>query len=91
VVESGRARRRRGRKWDYYAGKKGDFSPNTTGDLPAIRRFALDRHMGGVQVAFADSSVGFVGIKSLWKLQWHKNYKLYKEPAWPNWMASMNK
>jgi prepilin-type N-terminal cleavage/methylation domain-containing protein len=59
--------------------------------LNCMRRFALVRHFTGVNVLFADSSVKHTGIKTMWKLNWHKNYQLFREPTWPDWMRKYQK
>ena len=53
-----------------------------------MKRFALVRHTKGTNVLFADYSVRHTGIKSMWTLKWHADYKLWKVPDWPEWMRS---
>jgi prepilin-type N-terminal cleavage/methylation domain-containing protein/prepilin-type processing-associated H-X9-DG protein len=56
-----------------------------------MRRWALVRHMGGINVLFADGSADHVGVKSIWGMKWHYGYKLHKEPIWPEWMTKYDK
>lgn len=46
----------------------------TVGD--EMRIFCIDRHDGAVNVLFMDWSARRVGLKELWTLKWHKNYKI---------------
>ena len=55
-----------------------------------MRRFCVNRHNSGVNVLFMDSSVRHVGLKSLWRLKWHRTYDTNGDlPNWPEWMANM--
>ena len=51
-------------------------------------RFCMDRHDGGtINGSFLDFSVRKVGLKELWKLEWHKKYDVNAAPPiWPDWM-----
>ncbi len=56
-----------------------------------MTRFCIDRHKGGVQVAFADTSVEDVTAKQLWGLKWHRdfdtdNFWTTDRANWPDWM-----
>jgi len=50
-------------------------------DIPAnaggrqIWRFCIDRHSGGINVCFLDSSVRKTPICVLWDLKWHRNWQ----------------
>ncbi len=57
--------------------------------------FCIDRHHGGVNALFCDSSVRKIGIKELWTLKWHKSFDIAGEwtkaggvqpEDWPEWM-----
>jgi len=51
---------------------------------------AMDRHHGGVNCVFADGHVGYVGIKRLWALRWHRKFPVNEwenhPNFWPDWM-----
>jgi prepilin-type N-terminal cleavage/methylation domain-containing protein/prepilin-type processing-associated H-X9-DG protein len=66
---------------DEYAG---NWSSN------AMKLMCIDRHQGGIDVAFIDLHVEHVGIKRLWRLQWHENFNTHGLPpnAWPDWLLS---
>jgi prepilin-type N-terminal cleavage/methylation domain-containing protein/prepilin-type processing-associated H-X9-DG protein len=55
----------------------------------------INRHDGGVNSLFLDWSVRKVGLKELWKLNWHENFNTngpwtiaggVKPEDWPEWM-----
>ncbi len=52
---------------------------------------AMDRHNGGVNVAFLDGHVEHVGIKRLWRLKWHRTYDVnhVHSFSWPVWMEDL--
>jgi len=59
------------------------------------RRICIDRHDGGINMAFLDWSVRKVDLKELWTLKWHKTYNTagawtraggVVATDWPNWM-----
>ena len=61
----------------------------------AMQYFCIDRHNGGINSLFMDSSVRKVGLKELWTLKWHRYFNTsgpwtkagYVEPQdWPQWM-----
>jgi prepilin-type processing-associated H-X9-DG protein len=56
-------------------------------DNNAMKFYSIDRHSGGINAVFVDMHAQHVGIKRLWKLKWHKNFKLGVGPAggWPSW------
>jgi len=39
-----------------------------------MRRFAIDRHSGGVHVLFADDSVRRIKVMDLWLLKWYRTF-----------------
>ncbi len=54
-----------------------------------MRRFCINRHNGFVNALFCDWSVRKVGLKELWRLKWHRGYRVNDPlPVWPDWMAS---
>jgi prepilin-type N-terminal cleavage/methylation domain-containing protein/prepilin-type processing-associated H-X9-DG protein len=63
-----------------------------------MRRICIDRHDGGINMAFLDWSVRKVDLKELWTLQWHKRFKTagpftraggVMEGDWPDWMQPL--
>ncbi len=51
--------------------------------------FSLDRHNGGSNMLFMDTSVRKVGMKELWTLKWHKEFDTSGwSSGWPEWMQS---
>ncbi len=57
----------------------------------------INRHNGGINSLFMDWSVRKVGLKELWTLKWHKEFKTYnrwtkaggvKPEDWPEWMRN---
>ncbi|MHC4748782.1 MAG: prepilin-type N-terminal cleavage/methylation domain-containing protein [Planctomycetota bacterium] len=63
----------------------GDWSAN------AMRLNCIDRHNGGINAVFLDSSARKVELKGLWKLKWHKNFDINgpwtkRHSPWPEWM-----
>lgn len=62
-----------------------------------MRRVCMNRHNAATSVVFLDTSVRRVGLKELWTLKWHKNYKTtniwtkaggVRTEDWPQWMRS---
>ncbi|MBA7484188.1 hypothetical protein ES707_19712 [subsurface metagenome] len=60
-----------------------------------MRRFCVNRHVGFTNSLFMDWSVRKVGLKELWTLRWHRNYKTdgpwtmaggVQPSDWPQWM-----
>ena len=72
--------------WANGARVTGSWSNNS------MRLFAIDRHNGTVNCAFLDASARRVGLKSLWNLEWHRDYTPIVPPQasweWPVWMRS---
>jgi prepilin-type processing-associated H-X9-DG protein len=55
----------------------------------------INRHEGGINMAFLDGSARKVGLKELWTLKWHKKYDTANKwtkaggaqpEDWPEWM-----
>jgi len=62
-----------------------------------MRRICIDRHDGGINMAFLDWSVRKAGLKELWTLKWHRAYNqagTWTQAGgaiasdWPAWMSS---
>ncbi|MFC1762956.1 type II secretion system protein [Planctomycetota bacterium] len=56
--------------------------------------FAIDRHAGGVNVQFMDSSVRKIRVKELWGLKWHRTYDTQRylhapESWWGGWLSKL--
>ena len=60
-----------------------------------MRRICIDRHDGGINMAFLDWSARKVDLKELWTLKWHKTYTTNGPWTmaggavagdWPEWM-----
>jgi prepilin-type N-terminal cleavage/methylation domain-containing protein/prepilin-type processing-associated H-X9-DG protein len=63
-----------------------------------MRRICIDRHNGGINMAFLDWSVRKVGLKELWTLKWHRAYPVagpyttaggVAASDWPAWMRHL--
>ncbi len=63
-----------------------------------MRRICIDRHDGGINMAFLDWSVKKAGLKELWTLKWHRVYPTagpwttaggVKPSDWPAWMRHL--
>jgi prepilin-type processing-associated H-X9-DG protein len=64
-----------------------DDEPWQWGYVDNMKRFCINRHDGYINGVFLDSSVRKIGLKELWKLNWHRGYDLNANPpAWPSWM-----
>ncbi|NQV35654.1 MAG: type II secretion system protein [Phycisphaeraceae bacterium] len=70
--------------------------PNENGEWQGagheMKHFAMDRHGGGVNVLFMDSSARKVAVKDLWGLNWHKDYpqaraKTMSASWWGPWLG----
>jgi hypothetical protein len=52
-----------------------------------MKRFCINRHSGFVNSAFLDFSARKVGLKELWRLKWHRTFRVDNPPPpWPEWM-----
>jgi len=60
-----------------------------------MRRICIDRHDGGINMAFLDWSVRKAGLKELWTFKWHRAYNQagawttaggVQSSDWPPWM-----
>jgi prepilin-type N-terminal cleavage/methylation domain-containing protein/prepilin-type processing-associated H-X9-DG protein len=63
-----------------------------------MRRICIDRHDGGINMAFLDWSVRKAGLKELWTLKWHRAYPVagpwttsggVLPSDWPAWMSHL--
>jgi len=62
-------------------------------EYSGLGSFAVNRHNGFINMVFLDGSTRKVGLKELWILQWHKEWKADFATrtsragiAWPEWM-----
>ena len=54
-----------------------------------MMHFAIDRHSKGVNAVFGDGSIRHIGVKSLWKLKWHRKFDTTGYTGqWPDWLIS---
>ena len=59
-----------------------------SGQFNEMLRFCIDRHNGGINIAFLDWSVRKVGLKQLWRVKWHREFDISAPlPVWPEWMS----
>ena len=54
-------------------GYGGGSFPHSRGQF--MGRFAIDRHSGGINVAFVDGHAALVKVKGLWTLDWHRDFQ----------------
>jgi prepilin-type N-terminal cleavage/methylation domain-containing protein/prepilin-type processing-associated H-X9-DG protein len=85
---------------DYHGPPDYDDIPSLSGDtglMEDMSKFCINRHDGFANAAFMDWSVGKVGLKGLWTLNWHRKFDTANpwtnaggaEPQdWPQWMRS---
>ena len=57
-----------------------------------MKRFCIDRHNGYINGVLMDWSARKIGLKELWELWWHRNWKKDRAeagtPVWPPWMEN---
>ena len=72
-----------------------DRSAFPCGCRDSMQRFCIDRHAGGVNVAFLDGAARKAGLKELWTLKWHRQFDTagpwtkaggVQPGDWPTWM-----
>jgi hypothetical protein len=72
---------------------------NYDGYNAEMRHFCINRHDGGSNHLFMDSSARKVGLKELWKLKWHRKFDTngpwtnqggVQPSAWPDWMRKFS-
>jgi len=56
--------------------------------------FAIDRHAGGVNVLYMDSSVRKLGVRKLWGLKWHRTFDTQQylsqpDSWWGGWLSKL--
>ena len=53
-----------------------------------MARSCVNRHIGFINMSFADWSARKVGLKELWTLKWHRSFNTESlAPVWPDWMS----
>jgi len=83
-----------------------DFPPDYEGHTASttghwrgdnMRRVCLNRHNAATNIVFLDITVRRIGLKEMWSLKWHSNYKTInvwtkaggvRPEDWPQWMRS---
>ena len=72
--------------WAEVMPRSGDGASETLeGSDDGMGRMCLDRHPGGVNVAFMDGSVRTIKLPELWQLKWHKQWQTpARPPLMPN-------
>jgi len=56
--------------------------------LSHMARVCLNRHDGFVNGIFLDFSGRKIGLKELWRLKWHREFRINDPlPIWPDWMV----
>ncbi len=73
-----------------------DENGQWTGAGYEMKHFCIDRHgAGSINWVFVDGSLRKIGVKQLWTLRWHKEFKTYgpwtkaggaTNDKWPVWM-----
>jgi len=82
--------------WDQAWAEYYDWIPDYPGQFEGVgfddmAHFCINRHNGGINGVFLDSSVRKVFIKELWNLRWHRKYDITKPPPnWPDWVEDLN-
>ncbi len=76
--------------WDGTEPTEIDAPPASQGEQMAgsgMSIFCLDRHNGGSNMLFMDTSAREVGLKELWRLRWHRQWdRSLVNVTWPDWM-----
>ena len=80
-----------GCKWDGTEPTENDAPPATRGETlgtGGMADFCIDRHGGGPNMLFMDTSARKVGMKELWRLRWHREWdkSLARKMVFPTWM-----
>ncbi len=82
-----------GAQWIEARPRHSDVPPEYEGmswsgfDGPGMRCVCLNRHGGYVNWSFLDASARKVGLKQLWRLNWHRAFDVDSPlPIWPEWM-----
>ena len=63
------------------AGYGGSGFAHTRGQF--MGRFALNRHSGGINICFTDGHAAKVNVKSLWSVNWHRDFEPNLNVKWP--------
>jgi prepilin-type processing-associated H-X9-DG protein len=70
---------------------------NASDDEMPARNTCINRHNGGTNILFLDSSARKTGLKELWTLKWNRGYNTsgpwtraggVKPESWPVWMRN---
>jgi prepilin-type N-terminal cleavage/methylation domain-containing protein/prepilin-type processing-associated H-X9-DG protein len=78
--------------WDGTEPEADDAPPLVECDRPSdMSVFCMPRHNRRINMLFMDKSVRMVGLRQLWSLKWHTQYRPM-DPAyidWPQWMKDL--
>jgi prepilin-type N-terminal cleavage/methylation domain-containing protein len=73
--------------WPIYEDEPPELEDQNWSSTNHMARCCINRHEGFVNSAFCDFSARKVGLKELWRLRWHKSYRIDAvPPVWPDWM-----
>jgi prepilin-type N-terminal cleavage/methylation domain-containing protein/prepilin-type processing-associated H-X9-DG protein len=76
--------------------KPDNFGIADMGTADEMNHFCIDRHKGTTNILFADLTTRPVGLKGLWTLKWHREFKTAgpwtaaggcTPDRWPEWMS----
>jgi len=75
--------------WDGTQPEAGDETPHFEGDYNSnMAKFCVPRHNRRTNMLFMDKSVRMVGLRSLWSLKWHTQFRPL-DPAYIDWYQWM--
>jgi prepilin-type processing-associated H-X9-DG protein len=73
---------------DYEVQLWSSFGPDA--GMDEMKRYCINRHDGGINLAFADGSARRVALRGLWDLQWNRAFDTNRrKPTWPDWMKNL--
>jgi prepilin-type N-terminal cleavage/methylation domain-containing protein len=69
---------------------QGEATPSPLEGGDEMQRVCVNRHNGTQVVVFADWSTRRVSLKKLWRLKWHKTFRINQNVEWPQWMSGFS-